>query len=121
MSTRMFSCNICTFKSKHKFSFNRHVESMHGGTSSTPNVMPEPCIIDYSSIEVYRAIDVRSMLSSIQLEEMTNKFVSEGLDMEMLLSMQIADIKECLREIGINRFGDRQKICEKNCRRKEKI
>ena len=32
--------------------------------------------------------------------------------MEMLLSMSVDDLKECMKEIGIKRFGDRHKIVE---------
>ena len=59
---------------------------------------------------IIEQISLEEMLKEIKLENLLHNFVSEGMDMEILLTMDENDIKECLREIGIKRFGDRHKI-----------
>ena len=40
-------------------------------------------------------------------------FVAEAVDLKMLLSFNESDMKECMKDIGIKRFGDRHKLIEK--------
>ena len=52
------------------------------------------------------------MLKELGLEFLHKTFENENVSMEMLLSMSVDDLKECMKEIGIKRFGDRHKIVE---------
>ena len=45
-------------------------------------------------------------------KSISENFTNEGVDLKMLLSFEEEDLKDCLKEIGIKRFGDRYKVLE---------
>ena len=59
---------------------------------------------------IVEQINFEEILKDIKLGNLLDNFVSEGMDMEILLTMNANDIKECIREILVKRFGDTHKI-----------
>ena len=77
------------------------------------------------SIEIFRGqrpgvtsndvstISIETILKEIGLESLLTNFISEGLDFDMLVKLSDANLKECSKENGIKRFGDRHRIVER--------
>ena len=59
---------------------------------------------------IVEQINFEEILKDIKLGNLLDNFVSEGLDMEILLTINANYIKECIREILVKRFCDRHKI-----------
>ena len=57
-------------------------------------------------------ITLEQMLENLGLSNLYEKFISEGVDMDMLISLNNKDMKECMTEVGIKRFGDRHRKTE---------
>ena len=52
------------------------------------------------------------MLEKVGLSNLSIKFDEQGVDLDMLIGLNNDDMKECMKEVGINRFGDRHKILQ---------
>ena len=116
----IFKCQICTFTSSFKYSLKRHIQLKHDGIetleashcneimnpdiSKTPSETPPPDP---------ECPTIENMLDDIGLKNLEEHFLSEGVDAKMLLGFDLEELKNCLKEIGIKRFGDRHKITEK--------
>ena len=53
---------------------------------------------------------MQTFLRHLELESLIEIFQSEGVDLPMLLAFNETEMKECMKDIGIKRFGDRFKI-----------
>ena len=118
-----FRCKVCNFKSTFKYNLKRHVDRQHNGDNQ-PHMQAEyqenveeveggiePSL---SNIEDTCETTLEDILNELDLSIYLKNFQDEGVDMDMLLSMTTSfEIKDCLKEIGIKRFGDRHNISEK--------
>ena len=114
-STDGFACNICEFKSAFKYNLSRHMDSQHGELDD-PAVLPEP-EKELGSISVTEPtaeypLTLENMLKELGLSNLLENFAAEGVDMDMLKSLSNEDTKECMKEVGVKRFGDRHKILQ---------
>ena len=116
-----FKCDHCDFKTAFKYNLQRHVENKHTGeadfsvnqiTESTEANEEELGDADISNV-VDSNYSLTNMLKELDLENLLENFVSDGVDLAMLLSFNNTDMKECMKDIGIRRFGDRHRIVEK--------
>ena len=115
-----FKCRACDFKSEFKYNLQRHVEKKHGG-DDMPLIELQPEVqdsdeeieVDQNEAESGEEYSMTDLLKELNLEIYLNKFVSEGVNMKMLLSFNSFDMKDCMKELGIHRFGDRHRITER--------
>ena len=59
------------------------------------------------------AIYVESILKDINLEHLLETFEAVAVDLKMLLSFNKSDMNECMKDVGIKKFGERHRIVEK--------
>ena len=95
---------------------------MHGG-NDIPDVEPElePVVTENTTSatatenisSVTAPFCLKDVLIDLDLVSFHSNFESEGVDLDILKSLDKDDLKECLREVGVNRFGDRHRICER--------
>jgi hypothetical protein len=117
-----FSCNVCEFKYAFKYNLGRHMDSQHGGLEG-PTGEPEPeadteigiiydIDIPVTGLAAEIEIPLEDMLEEMGLSNLLENFVAEGVDMDMLKSLNNEDMKEYMKEVGVKRFGDRHKIVQ---------
>ena len=58
-------------------------------------------------------VDLKDVLKDLNLDSLLRNFESEGVDLDLLITLDKAEIKDSLKEIGVKRFGDRHKLCER--------
>ena len=112
-----FKCDCCNFKTMFKYNLQRHMELKHKGEQS----QPEHVINEISKVvenktqkeDSEKENNLETMLKDLDLENLFENFVAEAVDLKMLLSFNESDMKDCMKDIGIKRFGDRHKIIEK--------
>ena len=75
--------------------------------------------LDKTQENVEERLSLEKILKDLGLENLLINFVSEGVDIDMLTTMDHKNLKECLSEIGITRYGDRHRIIEKLLRGKK--
>ena len=113
-----YSCKACDFKTSFKYNLKRHIEKQHGG-NDLPEVQTEQEQETEENLEkevheeTMKETTMEELLNELDLGSLLTCFVSEGVDLAMLKLMDNVDVKECLKEIGIKRFGDRHKIAER--------
>ena len=114
-----FKCNQCEFKSTFKYNLSRHLLKQHGTLENVklqePMIIEEPVIFVSApkSAKEDPPVTLKSMLSELGLSHFLENFESEGVDLKMLISLNKDDQKECFKEIGVKRFGDRHKLTER--------
>ena len=99
----------------------RHIVRVHGGVEEpepeevvSTDLSQETLNVDLNPVsEITPELDLATILTELKLEHLLNNFVSEGVNLEMLVFMNSTDLKECLKEVNVKRFGDRFKICER--------
>ena len=64
-------------------------------------------------------VSLEDLLNEIKLSHFMDSFIREGVDMDLLLSLNDGDMKECLKEVGMSRFGDRHRLITVIRREKE--
>ena len=105
-------CKRCNFKSTIKYNFRRHVDRVHGGIDEPEIDEPETQIVNENekteSVEInevqddtIKEITMEEFLKELNLEHFLENFVSEGVDLKMLISLNLNDLKECLKEVGV--------------------
>ena len=57
--------------------------------------------------------DAGEVLKDIQLENLLDNFRSNGVDLKFIISLDKADLKDCLGEVGINSSTERHRITER--------
>ena len=113
----IFKCLWCKSQSNFKYNLKRHIETLHDGVEEDPPIeedateshieTPEPSIVHP------KVNTIEDFLKGIGLENHTEKFITEGVDLNMLFSFETKEeLVYCLKEVGIKRFGDRYKIEE---------
>ena len=113
---QMSSCNLCDFKCYRRYNFQRHVDLVHRGVTER---VEEPEQAEESMSTDERNISPLSdILKKLDLHHFMKSFIKEGVNLDIILTLNDNDMKECLREIGMVRFGDRQRFivmirCEK--------
>ena len=120
-----FVCKSCDFKTSFKYNLQRHMQNKHAGidedwqgeqiseVDESPKDRNEIDERESNSQHDHLEYSVRQMLKEMNLENLLANFESQGVDMKMLISFDDAAMKECMKEIGINRFGDRHRIVER--------
>ena len=64
--------------------------------------------------DLEKEYNLETKLKELCLEIFFENFVAEAIDLKMLLILfNESDMKECMKDIGIKRFGDRHKLIEK--------
>ena len=112
-----YECQVCSFKTSFKYSLKRHIDKQHGGNSQSSQEEVENHIeIEIApvveSLETFRSHSIAQMLEKVGLSNLSIKFDEQGVDLDMLIGLNNDDMKECMKEVGINRFGDRHKILQ---------
>ena len=64
-------------------------------------------------------VSLEDLLNEIKLSHFMDSFIREGVDMDLLLSLNDGDMKECLKEVGMSRFGERHRLITVIRREKE--
>ena len=130
------ACRKCDFKSAFRYNLKRHIDNVHDGNDLPEETgdlneeelqvgSEEQVVLDNkhcnpSNITPPRKAELRDILDELNFINLLENFESEGVDLEVLKSMGKDDIKDCLKEVGIKRFGDRHKICERILTEKRK-
>ena len=110
-----FECQVCSFKTSFKYSLKRHIEKQHGGNSQSSqeeNRIEIEIAPVVESLETFRSHSIAQMLEKVGLSNLSIRFDEQGVDLDMLIGLNNDDMKECMKEVGINRFGDRHKILQ---------
>ena len=108
-----FNCKQCEFKSDFKYNLSRHLLKQHGTFLNEPNLEPAIIVALPKSTNADPPVTLQSMLNELGLTNLIENFESEGVDLKMLISLNKADQKECFKEVGVKRFGDRHKLVER--------
>ena len=111
-----FKCKGCKFRSAFKYNLKRHIDNHHGGIAEPIQkteliVLQEIPEVAQDKVIQAKKHTIGSLLGVLGLDRL--KTLPEGVDMEMLLSLNRDDLKDCLKDVGVLRFGDRHKISEK--------
>ena len=77
-------------------------------------VSVQPIVLTIELVAM-KASNIKNLLTDLKLENLLINFESNGIDVDFLLSLEKEDLKDCLNEIGVNRFADRHKIIQKVC------
>ena len=124
-----FACNVCEFKSAFKYNLGRHMDSQHGGLDD-PNDGPEPetelgniydIDIPVTELAAENVLTLEDMLKELGLSNLLENFTAEGVDMDMLKSLNNEEMEECMKEVGVKRFGDRHNILQHILIEKRKV
>ena len=103
------ACNLCGYKSHRTYNLQRHIGLVHGGV---PNIK-EPDVqlfVQPRHLQRNELVTLDDILHELKLEELKNNFDKERVDIDVLLSLNEEEMKECLREVGMSRFGDRHRF-----------
>ena len=111
-------CNMCEFKTKFRFNLTRHVETRNTGQDESAHVIENEHTDEHvtgtpATSNDVSTISIETILKEIGLKNLLKNFISEGVDFDMLVKLNDSNLKECFKEIGINRFGDRHRIVER--------
>ena len=119
-TNEVIQCKRCVFKSNFKYNMKRHIVRVHGGVDEPEQdqdvaveVREETDALNPVSRIIPEKPTLTAILREINLDHLLDNFLNEGVDLDMLVCMTSSDLKECLKEVNINRFGDRYKICER--------
>ena len=119
------ACRKCDFKSAFRYNLKRHIDNVHEGNDQPEetgawmdkdqNAIDEEVVFTnknahQSTTTMTKEAELKDNLDELNLINLLEIFESEGVDLEVLKSMEKDDIKDCLREVGVKRFGDRHKI-----------
>ena len=92
-----FECEVCGLKTKFKYNLERHIAKKHG--KSQPLLDGAESIDDRD--EAYtqenigdnsKPMSIQSLLIELDMESYVDKFVKENVDLEILKSLEDADI-----------------------------
>ena len=101
-------CNLCSFNTNRKFNLERHVTVVHGGMrNETKNAAHNT---EVTIPKARNKASLKNILTELKLEAFLESFEREGVDMEDILTMDENEIKDCLKEIGMTKFGDRHRF-----------
>ena len=123
-----FKCGVCGLVAKSKYSARRHMDRKHKNveteTLTTESVHESACASQPESVpgsleETAVTIQAESppstiklgdVLESVGLEDFENVFISEHIDMEMLLDLGDEELMDMFRSIGIGAWGLRHNL-----------
>lgn len=107
---------MCDFKSVFRYNLKRHMNNIHTINDSTDEYEPVSAQ-DFTQIPPpdisQEKEELKDILRDLNLVNLLENFENEGVDLDLLISMDKDDLKDCLKEVGVKRFGDRYRICER--------
>ena len=107
----LLTCKKCDFKTSFRYNLNRHIANQHENSENV-SMSVQPIVLPVELVAM-KASNIKNLLTDLKLENLLINFESNGIDVDFLLSLEKEDLKDCLNEIGVNRFADRHKIIEK--------
>ena len=118
VENNQFICPHCHLKTSTKYNLTRHISLKHVSSNDSSG---QSCNVNTESFgsmdstdkindrNVTSTTSIKEFLESLKLEELLHIFEKERVTLSMLNDMHDEkEIKQCLREIRIQRFGDRQ-------------
>ena len=90
----LLQCVFCDYSTKAKFNMKRHVDRKHADRSSADEILETRSAV----IPNESAVNLSTILTSAGLEDLTEKFNQEKVDLDMLLELQEDDFDKLMSD-----------------------